>query len=142
MIKVLIQHDRSFFPQIEYIFDTFFSILGIGYEYIESLEGLNMALIDILLIYHKDPLDFCDHNVPNILAIKSSTKLFGQNYLKENSVPLTAQQFLYEDNHLMSLYRDDQPLYVEATASEHQNPWQEDNPSANTRPPLDGRTLD
>lgn len=120
MIKVLIQHDRSFYPQIEYIFYTFFSILGIEYEFIESLEGLNMDLNDILVIYHNDPFDFYDDNVPNILLIKSTTKLFGQNYLTENSVPLTAQRFSYEGNDLMSLYSDDQPLHVKVTTSEHQ----------------------
>lgn len=113
---------KKFQKQIKYIFNYFMDSLKIEYSFIEEPYNSNVCM-DFFIAYsdlQDIPSEFI--NVKNKIVIIPSNKLFGENYLKESSLPKTVEKikvdskrYFIED--LISIYKNDNDLFIEEDAT-------------------------
>jgi len=107
--KIVIAYEnRNFSKQIEYVFNLFFSVLGIKAE-IMSFEDINETEEKLIISYGK--------TIPNGSKIHIfASDFFGENYLKKESMPSTP---LKRFNNLPIIFfgRGDLPNFVDKSGS-------------------------
>lgn len=120
MINVFIQN-KQYIEQIKYVFDTIFFILGLKIAYKANLDQLSDVNNDVNIVYSSGAYDikeaYC--NINNLILIKESGRLFGDDYLKIGSIPLKVFKYKYsisaaEAIELISIYNDGEHLYINA----------------------------
>ncbi|GCD09725.1 polysaccharide deacetylase family protein [Clostridium tagluense] len=98
--------------QIEYTFMTIFYQLGLAYITIRDICKCELKPQDILLLYTDDTdIDQYINNCKNTINIKQSVLLFGENYLKTNSIP-NVIKIINGDEHSISIFSSNIDLYV------------------------------
>lgn len=116
MIHIWIEN-KTFLTQIQYVFDTIFFILGIHYEYIQNLNDIeeNEQTVSILYLSGERKIPELSGTSKNLIFIKDSGKLFGDNYLKTESIPLNIHRYGQpdEDNNIISIYNDGGRLTID-----------------------------
>jgi hypothetical protein len=116
MVHIYIEN-RRYYRQIEYVFNTIFLSVGIKCIYIQDLSGIWDNEDDAVIIYAgSDPeqLEIL-YSIRNLIYIKASGKLFGDDYLKPPSIPLRAIRYMSdnkEDADIISIYNDGRELYI------------------------------
>jgi len=106
-----------FMKQIKYVFGIFFNILGLSYNFV-SLENMEMENEkDILITYEEKNIDALRYlvNYKNIIYLEASDRLFGDEYLKQRSMPVDIKG--YED--ILSLYHKEEELYIVKKSGEN-----------------------
>ena len=118
MIYVFIE-SKPYFNQIQYAFNTLFFVLGAQCVYIPSLNELGNKDDDISIIYSNSEFEALGipDTLRNLIFIKNSGRLFGDDYLKSDSIPLgvcryRTPEMAGETNDIVSIYNDDKPLYI------------------------------
>ncbi len=118
MVHVFIE-SKQYFNQIQYAFNILFSVLGVQCDYISSLNELGGKGEDIAIIYSNSEFETLGlpGNNRRLILIKNSGRLFGNDYLKPDSIPLVALRYrtagrTEEANDIISIYSDDKPLYI------------------------------
>lgn len=118
MVHILIL-DIKYFCQIQYVFETIFSCLEIGCTYHHSFNEISDSVDNITIVYGS-----CEYatlklpeSIHNLIFIKNSTKLFGKDYLKPDSIPLRTCKYkssggANEPAGIISIYNDGEPLYI------------------------------
>lgn len=117
MINIYIQN-KQYNTQIQYVFNTIFFVLGNKCIYKDTLSGV-WDSNDACIIYCSSELKTL--NIPdkkcNLLYIKDSGKLFGDEYLKPESIPCRVNKYdldnlTEEINDIISIYNDGKQLYI------------------------------
>ncbi len=118
MVHVFIE-SKQYFNQIQYAFNILFSALGVQCVYISSLNELRDKDEDISIIYSNSEFETLGlpGTIRRLIFIKNSGRLFGDDYLKPDSIPLVACRYrttgrTEETNDIISIYSDDKPLYI------------------------------
>ncbi|MBC8062343.1 MAG: polysaccharide deacetylase family protein [Clostridiaceae bacterium] len=109
MVHIFIENQK-FMNQIKYVFDTFFTILGLSYTFV-SYKDMEIANAKDILIAYQDKnakVDRYLNRYKNIICIAASDRLFGTEYLKYESMPAKVKSY---DN-IISLYHKDKELYI------------------------------
>lgn len=109
----------KFKEQIRYVFDVFFYVLGVKYEYIENSSEKKINDQDILIRYVREDINENDYENKfwNIINIYESEQLLGSNYLNINSIPKTIMRYTLKEknsftNDIISIYCNKEVPYI------------------------------
>lgn len=119
MIYVFIQNEDCN-REIEYVFDTFFFILGIEFVYINKLEsGFKAMENDILISYAYDESGYDDLSncFDNKIAMQDSRELFNELFMKSPCFPRKVKRYkldkpIKNNYNIISLYNSCEDLYI------------------------------
>lgn len=101
-----------------------FYILGLNYTAAPNRMEYKLKPEDILLLYTDDEnFNKNIYNTKNIIIIKPSVQLFGENYLAISSIPKTTRRFkttneTSKDEDIISIFNEDIDLYIKKDFSE------------------------
>lgn len=125
MLYLYIQSGR-FKNQVQYVFDTIFYILGMDCICIQNNSMFEIGTDDIIIEYLDDVAGAdCLDAFNNRILIKNSKKLFGNDYLKADSIPQKVERYVLQSSmcgidDIVVLYRGDgEPYVIEEDHEKH-----------------------
>lgn len=118
MVHVFIQN-KKYANQIQYVFNTIFFILGIKCIYADTFSELTGTGEALSIVYCSSEFELMESSgsFNNMILIKDSGKLFGNDYLKTHSIPLKTGRYsscVTEKvaSDIISIYNDGERLYI------------------------------